>query len=506
MNAELIARWQFGITTIYHFLFVPITISLSMLVAVLQTIWLKTKNDRYLKLTKFYGNLFLINFALGVVTGIVQEFQFGMNWSEYSRFVGDIFGAPLALEALIAFFMESTFVGLWIFGWGRLPEKIHLATIYLTAIATMLSAVFILAANSFMQNPVGATYNPQTHRAELTDFGAVLTNPVFKATVMHQIPACFLVGGALIASIAFWQLSKVANGRRTTAITDAAEVEEARTWRWATKFGAWVLIISGALTALSGDTMGKAMVDAQPMKMASAEAAYETTSDFSILTIGKLDGSAPIFTIKVPGMLGFLSNGKWGSTIEGINELKDVDLKNYAYENKYGKQTPLQSSYQEVLRDHIAKDGIELTPIIPVTYWAFRIMITLGIIAILAGVVMLVWLAKDRNPKRMRWLSAVLILIPLSPLFANSFGWLFTEMGRQPWIVAGVLPTTEGVSPGVSAASVLTSVIVYTLIYGILAIVEVGLFFKAVRKGLPDVAPTAHDHDEDEDAPLSFAY
>ncbi|GAE77108.1 cytochrome d ubiquinol oxidase subunit I [Cutibacterium acnes JCM 18918] len=188
---------QFGITTVYHFFFVPITIALSMLVAVMQTVWLKTRNDRYLRLTKFYGKLFLINFALGVVTGIVQEFQFGMNWSEYSRFVGDIFGAPLALEALVAFFMESTFVGLWVFGWEKLPKGVHLACIYLTAIGTMISAVFILAANSWMQNPVGASYNPVTHRAELTDFGAVLSNPVFKATFVHQISSSYTVAGAL---------------------------------------------------------------------------------------------------------------------------------------------------------------------------------------------------------------------------------------------------------------------------------------------------------------------
>ena len=506
MDAQLIARWQFGITTVYHFFFVPITISLSMLVAVLQTIWLKTKNDRYLRLTKFYGNLFLINFALGVVTGIVQEFQFGMNWSEYSRFVGDIFGAPLALEALIAFFMESTFVGLWIFGWGRLPKKVHLATIYLTAIATLLSAVFILAANSWMQNPVGATYNPQTHRAELTDFGAVLTNPVLKATLMHQLSACFVVGGALIAAVAFFHLSRVAHGRHTPAITDAGEVEETRTWRWATKFGAWVLIVAGVFTVISADYQGKVMTDVQPMKMASAEGAFDSTADFSLLTIGKLDGSQEIFAIKVPGLLGYLGTGKWGEPIKGINELKDVDLNEYSYHRRDGSQTSLQSSYQQVLQKHVAASGIRLQPNIPVTYWTFRIMITLGMLAILAGLVMLVWIAKGRNPAHMKWLSLVLVLVPIAPLLANSFGWIFTEMGRQPWIVAGVLPSTEGVSAGVSAGSVLTSLIIYTLVYGVLAVVEVGLLWKQIHKGLPDVEPIDTDHHQDEDAPLSFAY
>lgn len=504
MDAQLIARWQFGITTVYHFLFVPITIALSMLVAVLQTIWYKTSNDRYLKLTKFFGHLFLINFALGVVTGIVQEFQFGMNWSEYSRFVGDIFGAPLALEALLAFFMESTFIGLWIFGWDKLPKLAHLACMYLTAIGTMISAVFILAANSWMQNPVGATYNPATRRAELTDFGALFTNPVFKATIFHQLSASYMVAGALVASISFWHLSKVARGRRTSQLSDAVEVEEARTWRWATKFGAWVLIIAGVGIVVSGDYQGKVMTDAQPMKMAAAEGAYEQTSDFSILTIGTLDGSEEVFAIKIPGMLGFLGNGKWGSTIQGIDDLKNVDMNQYTYRRKDGTQTELQSSYQEVLTSHVAKDGIKLEPNIPVSYWTFRIMITLGMIAILAGLVMLVWLAKDRNPVHRRWLSLVLVLIPLTPLFANSFGWIFSEMGRQPWIVAGVLPTVTAASPGVSAGHVLFSTILYTLLYGVLAVVEVGLFWKAIKEGLPDVAKA--DLDQDEDEPLSYAY
>lgn len=504
MDAQLIARWQFGITTVYHFLFVPITIALSMLVAVMQTIWYRTSNDRYLRLTKFYGNLFLINFALGVVTGIVQEFQFGMNWSEYSRFVGDIFGAPLALEALLAFFMESTFIGLWIFGWDKLPRLAHLACMYLTAIGTMISAVFILAANSWMQNPVGAKYDPATHRAVLTDFGAVLTNPVFVATLFHQMAASYMVAGALIAAVAFWQLSKVARGRRTNQISDAVDVEDTRTWRWASKFGAWVLIIAGLGIVISGDSQGKVMTDAQPMKMAAAEGAYEKTSDFSVLTIGTLNGDQEVFAIKIPGMLGFLGNGKWGSTIEGINDLKNVDLHEYTYHRKDGSQTELQSSYQQVLRTNIDKNSIKLQPNIPTTYWTFRIMITLGMIAILAGVVCLIWLAKGRNPQRRRWLDAALILIPLLPLFANSFGWIFTETGRQPWIVAGVLPTMSAVSPGVSAGSVLFSTIVYTLVYGVLAVVEVSLMFKYIKKGLPDVAKA--DSDQDEDAPLSYAY
>ncbi|MGK2351880.1 cytochrome ubiquinol oxidase subunit I [Cutibacterium sp. V947] len=505
MDAQLIARWQFGITTVYHFFFVPITIALSMLVAVMQTVWLKTRNDRYLRLTKFYGKLFLINFALGVVTGIVQEFQFGMNWSEYSRFVGDIFGAPLALEALVAFFMESTFIGLWIFGWEKLPKGVHLACIYLTAIGTMISAVFILAANSWMQNPVGASYNPTTHRAELTDFGAVLANPVFKSTFLHQMSASYLVAGALIAGIAFWHLSKVARGRATSQISDSEEVETVRTWRWASKFGAWVLIVACVGIVLSGDYQGKVMTDTQPMKMAAAEGAFENTSDFSVLTIGNRDGSEEVWAIKIPGMLGFLSTGTWGEDIKGVNELKNYQVHEYTYHRRDNSQTSLQASYQDVLRQKIDANGIKLDPNVPVSYWTFRIMITLGMIGGLVGLIMLIAMRGDRNPKPHGWLTFVMICLPLLPLFGNSFGWIFSEMGRQPWLVAGVLPTTAGVSPGVSASSVLFSTIAYTVVYGILAVVEVSLFWKTLKKGLPEL-PSRQPAVEDEDTAVSFAY
>jgi len=226
MDAQLIARWQFGITTVYHFFFVPITIALSMLVAVMQTVWLKTHNDRYLRLTKFYGKLFLINFALGVVTGIVQEFQFGMNWSAYSRFVGDVFGAPLALEGLVAFFLESTFLGLWIFGWDRLSKKVHLACIWLVAIGVNASAYFIIAANSWMQHPVGARYNPETKRAELTDFWALMTNNTTLAAFPHTVAGSFLTAGTFVAGIGIWWM--VREHRRAAAEEDAGSAADAR--------------------------------------------------------------------------------------------------------------------------------------------------------------------------------------------------------------------------------------------------------------------------------------
>lgn len=263
MEALDIARWQFGITTVYHFFFVPVTIGLIFLVAILQTCWYRTGDERYLRLTRFFGKLFLINFAMGIVTGIVQEFQFGMNWSDYSRFVGDVFGAPLAIEGLLAFFMESTFLGLWIFGWDRLKPSLHLATIWIAAVGTVLSAYFILAANSFMQNPVGFAFNAESGRAELTDFMAVMTNPVVLATFPHTIFACFMVGGAVVAGVSLWRMM-----RHPTEDGDA--------FRTSFRLGAVFLLVAGLGTMISGDFQGKVMTEVQPMKMAAAEGCTRT--------------------------------------------------------------------------------------------------------------------------------------------------------------------------------------------------------------------------------------
>ncbi|MGZ4466120.1 MAG: cytochrome ubiquinol oxidase subunit I, partial [Nocardioides sp.] len=254
MDVLDIARWQFGIITVYHFLFVPITIGMSAIVAGFETAWVRTGKEHYLRLTKFFGKLFLINFAIGVVTGIVQEFQFGMNWSDYSRFVGDIFGAPLAIEGLLAFFLESTFLGLWIFGWDKLPRTLHAACIWLVHIGTLLSAYFILAANSFMQHPVGYTYNPRTGRAELTDFWAVLLNKVQLASFPHTITACYMTGGAFVLGVAFWLLV-----RRSTPDGDRPM------YRTAVVAGAVVALVGGLGVAVSGDVQGKVMTEVQPM-------------------------------------------------------------------------------------------------------------------------------------------------------------------------------------------------------------------------------------------------
>ncbi|TDT30965.1 cytochrome ubiquinol oxidase subunit I [Naumannella halotolerans] len=487
MTVETLARWQFAITTVYHFFFVPLTIGLSGLVAVMQTIWLRTQSDRWLQMTKFFGRLMLINFAMGVVTGIVQEFQFGMNWSEYSRFVGDIFGAPLALEALVAFFLESTFLGLWIFGWDRLPRKIHLMCIWLVAIGTTLSAYFILAANSFMQNPVGFTFNEARGRAELTDIVAVLTNPVTVVTFPHQIFACYMTAGAFVAAVAGFWMVRDARRARLESLSDAdrAKVEaNSRAFLSAMRIGAITMMIAGIGVIISGDFQGKVMTDVQPMKMAAAEALYNTEqpAPFSIFTIGTLDGSAPLFSVEVPYLLSFLATGSFTGEVQGIYQLQA------AYEATWGPGT--------------------YSPNIPLAYWTFRLMMGLGIAALAIGAVMLWVTRKGGLPDWLthlpRFCLGVMIALPLLPLFANSFGWIFTETGRQPWVVFGLLPTAAGVSPATSLVDVWISLISFTAIYGILAVIEVRLLLLYIKKGLlPEQAPP---EEVDDDAPLTFAY
>ncbi|MCU1481603.1 MAG: cytochrome ubiquinol oxidase subunit [Subtercola sp.] len=444
LDPLLLSRWQFGLTTIYHFLFVPLTIGLAVTVAIFQTAWVRTNKAKYLQLTKFFGKIFLINFAMGVVTGIVQEFQFGMNWSDYSRFVGDVFGAPLALEGLLAFFLEATFIGLWIFGWDRLPKKLHLATIWVTAVASILSAYFIIAANAFMQNPVGYEINQAKGRAELTDIWALLTNKVALAAFPHTIFACFMVSAALIICAAAWHLKRE---------------QHVDTMRPALKFGFWMMIIAGILTIVSGDQLGLAMVQTQPMKMAAAEALYNTATganaSFSLFTLGTPDGVSELFSIRIPYLLSFLSTHTLDGTVEGINDLQAQ------YTQLYGAG--------------------DYTPIIWVTYWAFRYMILFGVVSIAISVAGLFFTRKGREPKR--WMWTVAIWAVSLPLAAMIVGWIFTEMGRQPWIVFSLLKTSDAVSPNTTGLDVLISLVAFTLIYGALAVVEFKLIKKAIQMG-----------------------
>jgi cytochrome bd ubiquinol oxidase subunit I len=445
-----LSRWQFGITTVYHFLFVPITIGLGFLVAGFETAWLRTGHERWLRLTRFYGKLFLINFALGVVTGIVQEFQFGMNWSAYSRLVGNIFGAPLAIEALLAFFLESTFLGLWIFGWDRLPPKVHNACMWIVATGTLLSAYFILTANAWMQHPVGYVYNPKTHQDELASFREVLFNPAQLAGFPHVIAGCFITAGALVAGVALWQLMR-----------PSIAGHHAAAFRSALKAGVITTVTAAVVVVFTGDLQGKLFTQHyQPMKMAAAEALYHTSAPapFSLLTIGSLNGTKPLFEITLPRLLSFLADGNWSGQVQGIDNLQQQ------YAAQYGP-----GSY---------------TPIIPVTYWSFRVMIGAGLLAALLALIALWAVRKGRKPKS-KWLLASAIALPLLPLLANSTGWIMTEMGRQPWIVYGQMKTAAGVSAN-SSGEVLASLIVFTALYGALAVIEAGLMLKYIKAGLDD--------------------
>lgn len=481
MSAELIDRWQFGIVTVYHFLFVPLTIGLAPLIAGLQTAYIRTGKLQYVRAAKFFGKLFLINFAIGVATGIVQEFQFGMNWSEYSRFVGDIFGAPLAMEGLVAFFLESTFLGLWIFGWGRLSPKLHVTSIWLVSIGTMFSAYFILAANSWMQNPVGMTISDDG-RPLLASIGDVLFNPVQLVAFPHVLAGAAMTGGAVMAVVSAWYLYR---GKYADVFGPTL------------KLGAWSVLVGGVASVITGDLQARVMTMVQPMKMAAAEALYNTTdgASFSVFTIGSLDGSREIFSIRIPNLLSFMATGSFNGTVEGIDQLQAQ------YAAEYGA-----GSY---------------TPIIPATYWTFRLMIGTGVLAALWAAWAL-WQKRRGKLEGNKWVWRGAILALTMPFLANSFGWIFTEMGRQPWAVFGLLKVKDSISPSVSAGEALTGLISLTLLYGVLAVVNLKLMIKYAKVGPPseeevldalDPKPLLpsdkfdnDDDDEDAERPMSFAY
>ncbi len=434
-----LARWQFGVTTVFHFLFVPLTIGLGLLVAILQTASYRTGDESWERVTRFFGKLFLVNFAIGVVTGIVQEFQFGMDWSRYSVFVGNIFGAPLAIEGLLAFFMESTFLGVWIFGRGRVSPRVHLLAIWLASVGTILSAAFIVAANAWMQHPVGYVIDPATHQAVMNNFWAVMTNSTFVLEYGHVLFAAFLTGSTFLLGVSAWHLRQ---GHDTAAFAKAARVAIV------------VVLVSAVGTIFLGDSQGKQMETQQPMKMAAAEALYNTTNgaSFSLLTIGDLAGN-PIFQVRVPHILSVLATNTWNGKVDGIHQLQAQATK------KYGK-----GSY---------------VPVIWVLYWTFRIMVGLGVLLLALGALGL-WLMRRRRLERSTWFLRFATWMILAPFLANSVGWIFTEAGRQPWVVYGLLKTSNAVSL-IAPGYVATSLIGFTAIYTLLAVVEIGLMVKLAK-------------------------
>ncbi len=525
-----IARWQFGITTVYHFVMVPLTLGLGPVVFFMQLRWVQTGDTKWLKMTKFWGKLYLINFIMGVVTGLVQEFQFGMAWSEYSRFVGDVFGAPLAMEGLLAFFVESTFLGLWIFGWDRLPKKLHLATLGLAVFGSIVSAFFILVANSWMQHPVGVEL--VDGRPVMTDIWAVLTNNTALVAYAHTLSGAIAVGGALLIGISWYHLwqrrrdgidtvdasGKVIAGENLSI--PGRDKADHKVWITSLRIGAIIAIVGFGGVAISGDLQGKLMFEQQPLKMAAAEAACQDGTSFSVLSIGNLGSQNcddVVAIIEIPGLLSFLAHGDFTTEVKGVNTLIPL------YQEMYGTNLPDDPIYGE-------RAGMEINylPVMEVTYWGFRLMIGFGILAAGAAVLAL-WMTRKGtvpNSKSIMWVAVASIAAPFG---ANIAGWVFTEMGRQPFVVApnptpggvdGVFMfTAAAVSPGVSGQEVIFSLVSLGLVYGALLVVELRLLVKYVRAGVagsytePVSASGNEPHDPDNpddpdkrDDVLAFAY
>ncbi|MBS4220201.1 cytochrome ubiquinol oxidase subunit I [Bacillus sp. FJAT-49711] len=442
MEEIILARIQFASTTLFHFIFVPLSIGLAFIIAIMQTMYLVKKDEVYKKMTKFWGTFFLINFAVGVVTGIIQEFQFGMNWSSYSRFVGDVFGAPLAIEALLAFFMESTFIGLWIFGWDRIPKKLHLACIWLVSIGTILSAFWILAANSFMQNPVGFTI--QNGRAEMNDIIAVLTNPKLMVAFPHTIFASFATAAFFVIGVSAWNILKK---------------KDLLFFKRSMVISLILGLVAGLGIAFSGHSQATYLMSAQPMKMAAAEALWDDSGDPAAWTvIANIDTENKKSTsrIEIPYLLSYLAFSEFTGKVEGLKTLQEQ------FVQKFGEG------------DYI--------PPVKTTFWSFRIMAgTGGLLILLSGMgLFLMWRGKIVESRRyLKWL----VLAIFFPFIGNSFGWIMSEIGRQPWVVNGLMLTSDGISPNVTAGQILFSLISFSLIYTLLAIAMVYLFIRVIKQG-----------------------
>ncbi len=443
MRTDL-ARWQFAFTSVNHFLFVPVTIGLAFLTALLQTAWYRRQQPEYLRLTRFFGTLLVINVAIGVVTGLVQEFQFGMNWSSYSRLVGNIFGAPLAMEGLAAFFLESTFLGLWLFGWDKLSRRVHLAAIWLVAIGSMLSALFIIAANSWMQHPVG--YQLVHGKPQLNDIWALFTNPVFLWGYTKVIFAALTTGAAVMLAVSAWQLRK--GGDRSV-------------------FGrsAWlalvVLVPAILLAMLVGDELGVIEARYQPMKIAAAEAQWTTCQpcSFSLFQIGGgSNDQTPTEIIAIPHLLSLLATNHWNGKVIGL--------------------TPLQNQYA-------AKYGPgNYVPNVFIQYWSMRVMAYLALIVTLVGLWGLILSRRKKlaTSRRFLWAAQWMVILPF---LINTAGWLLTEVGRQPWIVQGIMLTKNGLSPSVSTTYLVISLTAFVLLYGTLGTIDLLLMLRYSRKELP---------------------
>jgi cytochrome d ubiquinol oxidase subunit I len=444
-----LARLQFATTSIYHFLFVPLTLGLAPIVAIMQTAWYRTGVDQWLRLTKFFGALLLINFAIGVATGLVQEFQFGMNWSIYSEYVGGVFGAPLAIEGLAAFFLESTFLGLWIFGWTRLSRRLHLATIWLAVLGTWMSAYFILVANSWMQHPVG--YKTAGGEAQLTSVWELLSNRFALYAFGHTMLVALTTGSLLVLGVACWHLRR---GRHIDVFRRAAAV-------------ALVVAVPATLANMYvGNSFGLATTDYQPMKIAAAEALWNTEqpAGFSLFQIGGFSQSDPNpkVVVQVPRLLSYMATGSFSGKVEGLNQV------NAQYQQQYG-----QGNY---------------IPPVRVAYWGMRGMAYSGVLMVLVALGA-AFLYRRGTLIGRRWFLNVAIAAIALPYIAATCGWLLTEVGRQPWIVQGLLKTSEANSPSVGATTIGISLGVFVVLYLALGVLDFVLMRRFARLDPPDLEP-----------------
>jgi cytochrome d ubiquinol oxidase subunit I len=452
-----LARAQFATTSVYHFFFVPLTLGLGPLVATMQTMWHRSGDERWLRLTRFFGTLFLINFAIGVATGLVQEFQFGMNWSVYSKFVGNVFGAPLAIEGLAAFFLEATFLGVWIFGWNRLSPRLHLATLWIAVLGTWMSGYFILVANSWMQHPVG--YKIVNGEAQLTSVWDLLTNRWAYWAWAHTIMAGLTAGAAVMFSVCCWHFAR---GRNQELFRPAA------------KLALIVLVPIAFVNLWFGSHFGILVTELQPMKISAAEAQWDDCSKcaFSLFQIGGFTKSdqTPTFSIEIPGVLSYISTGSFNGKVTGLTEL------NQQYQQLYGP-------------------GNYIPPVRTI-YWSMRGMAYAGVAVALVALVgaFLLW---KRRLEQVKWFQWIGVVTAILPFVAITFGWVLTEVGRQPWIVQGLLKTADANSPAVSSTMIVFSLTVFVCLYLLLLVLDIWLMSRYARLDPPEL-----DRDETGETPM----
>ncbi len=494
-----LSRLQFGLTAMYHFLFVPLTLGLSLLLGIMESIYVMTGREIWRQMTRFWGALFGINFAMGVATGITMEFQFGMNWAYYSHYVGDVFGAPLAIEGLMAFFLEATFIGLFFFGWNKLSKVGHLAVTWMVALGSNLSALWILVANGWMQHPVGARFNPDTMRMEITDFMAVIFNPVAQAKFVHTVSAGYVTGSVFVLAIsAFYLLRGKHRELAKRSMTVAAS------------FG-----LAAALSVVVlGDESGYTVTDNQKMKIAAIESAWDTQpapAGFTLFGVPNEQEHRTDYEIKVPWMLGLIATRSISTEVPGIKQLvgeTEQRIRNglIAYDalqklrgdrtnadlraslDQHGADLGYALLLKKIRPDVTAATDAEITqaawttvPAVSPLFWSFRVMVGLGFFFIALFAFAFYLASKRRLERYPLFLKIALFTLPL-PWVAAELGWFVAEVGRQPWVIEGVLPTFLAVS-SISAGNVLFTLIGFVLFYSTLAIVDVYLMVKTIRIG-----------------------